>query len=199
MYSLLCWGISMAFKLGHGLGLALAIAAAGAGCDSKPKGAAVPSSTGVEKPATKPTTTASASTPKGAVPPTAQAKIAAESPGDRVTRLGGVIEREGSTVTRIDFFGTQVSDSDLEVLRSFPDLQSLGLSGTKITDAGLEHLVGLKKLHTLSLGFTDVTDAGLISLAKLPALQHVDLLRTKVTTASLAELQKALPQLNVSK
>ena len=137
--------------------------------------------------------------PKSARQTTAPAKPSTESPADRVARLGGTIEREGSTVTRLDFHGTQIGDSDLEVLSAFPDLQSLGLSGTKITDAGLEHLIGLKKLQTLSLGFTDVTDAGLITLAKLPALQNVDLLRTKVTSTSLAELQKALPRLNVSK
>lgn len=190
----------MAFKLGHSLGLVLALAAAAVGCDSKPKSAAVPANVGATQAPKQPTTPAAEPTqPWSSSQPAAPKKTPAESPEDRVTRLGGKIEREGSTVTRIDFFSTPIDDADLEVLRSFPDLQSLGLTSTKVTDAGLEHLVGLKKLRTLSLGFTNITDAGLITLAKLPALQDVDLLQTKVTSASLKELQKALPQLKVSK
>jgi hypothetical protein len=126
-------------------------------------------------------------------------KAPSEIPAERVTRLGGKIEREGSKVTRIDFFGTQIGDADLDVVLAFPDLQSLGLSSTKITDDGLEKLVALKKLQNLSLAFTDITDRGLFTLAKLPALQTVDLLRVKASSMGIAELQKALPRLNISK
>ncbi len=190
----------MAFKLGHGMGFALALTAAAVGCDPKPKSAAVPANVGAEKTPKSPANTAVQGIPSAAAGQSAApVKSVTESPEDRVTRLGGKIEREGATVTRIDFFSTPVTDADLEVLRSFPDLQSLGLTSTKITDEGLEHLVGLNKLRSLSLGFTAVTDRGLITLAKLPALQNVDLLLTKVTNPSVAELQKALPRLIINK
>jgi Leucine Rich repeat len=185
----------MAFRLTRGLCLALVLAAAG--CAAKPDSASPP---GKAEPASinKPPANYAAPTANASQPPVA-ANAAVESPADRVTRLGGKIEREGSTVTRIDFFGTQIGDADLKVVSSFPELQSLGLSGTKVTDAGLSELMGLAKLHTLSLTFTDVTDKGLFTLAKLPELQNVDLLRTKATGAGIAELQKALPRLNISK
>jgi Leucine Rich repeat len=189
----------MAFKLGHGMGLAFVIAAAGAGCDAKPQSATGPASVRAEKAPKSPTTASAPSSGSVSVnQPAASGKTGPESPADRIARLGGKVEREGSTVTRIDFFGTQIEDGDLEVLRSFPDLQSLSLSGTKVTDAGLAHLLGLAKLRTLSLGFTDITDRGLITLAKLPELQDLDLLRTKVTSGGIAELQKTLPRLSVS-
>jgi Leucine-rich repeat (LRR) protein len=191
----------MAFKFGHGMGLALALAAAAAGCESKPKGADVPVTVGTDKgPKSPPAASAWVAPSEKASQPTVPAKAASESPADRVTRLGGKIEREDAIVTRIDFFGAPIiSDADLEVLRFFPDLQSLGLSSTKVTDEGLEHLVGLNKLRTLSLAWTDITDRGLVTLAKLPALQNVDLLRTKVTDKSVAELQKALPRLTINR
>jgi hypothetical protein len=189
----------MALKLGHALGLALAIAAAASGCDSGTKGSG-PAPKVAAEPVTKAPTTSMAS-----VKPTSNAthapvptKTSPTNPADRVAKLGARIEREGSAIVGIDFFGTDVGDSDLEVLSNFPDLQTLGLSGTKVTDTGLVHLVGLEKLQTLKLGFTDITDHGLVTLAKLPGLQNLDLLRTKVTPAGIADLQKALPRVDVS-
>lgn len=186
----------MAFRLAHGTCFVLVLTAAG--CAPGPESAkptAKPDQ-GSKQPATSGSSkTPAASSGKVA----ASAAVPAESPDERVTRLGGKIERDGSAVTGIDFFGTQISDADLSAVRSFPDLQSLKLSGTKITDAGLAELVGLNKLHTLNLAFTDITDRGLFTLAKMPGLQNVDLLRTKATAAGIAELQKALPRLNISK
>ncbi len=193
-------GNSMAFKLEHGLGFALAFAATAVGCDAKPKNAAVQANIGSPNtPPAQATGIAKPASAESAGQPAASVKKVSESPEERVTRLGGKIEREGSIVTRIDFFSTPVTDADLEMLQAFPDLQSLGLSSTKITDEGLEHLVGLNKLRNLSLVYTGITDRGLIALAKLPALQNVDLLRTKVTNRSVAELQKALPRLTINK
>jgi hypothetical protein len=189
----------MAFKASPGLGLMLAIAAAAPGCETKPAGfpvSKITNKTVSNSPTASiaPAKPAAASAAQPVVPP----KPAPEDPSDRVARLGGKIERENSAVIGIDFFGTDIGDNDLEVLSSFPDLQTLGLSGTKVTDAGLAHLVGLKKLNTLKLGFTNITDHGLITLAKLSGLQSLDLLRTKVTSVGVAELQKALPRADVS-
>ncbi len=186
----------MAFRLAQGTCIALLLTAAG--CAPKPESTASPGKPdqGSKQQATSGSSTLPAASTGNVAATTAAPK---ETPDERVTRLGGKIEREGSVVTGIDFFGTQIGDADLSAVRSFPDLQTLGLSGTKITDAGLADLVGLNKLHTLKLAFTDITDRGLFTLAKLPGLHTVDLLRTKATPAGIAELQKALPGLNISK
>ena len=186
----------MAFRLAQGTCLVLLLTAAG--CAPGPESAkstARPDQCS-KQPATSGSSAAPAASPGKVV---ASAAATAQTPDERVTSLGGKIERDGSAVTGIDFFGTQIGDADLSVVRSFPDLQSLGLSGTKITDAGLTDLVGLNKLHTLKLAFTDITDLGLFTLAKMPGLQNVDLLRTTATPAGIAELQKAVPRLHTSK
>jgi hypothetical protein len=187
----------MSSKYGRGIAVVLLLTAAG--CTAKPE--AAPRTTAAGAPAAnKPIRSDKPAAAQGSTPAkTPAAPTPAVSPADRVAQLGGKIEREGANVVRIDFFGTQIGDGDLEVVTSFPDLQALVLSSTKVTDDGLEKLTGLKKLNSLNLAFTDITDKGLFTLARLPALQSVDLLQTKATSAGVAELQKARPKLNISK
>jgi hypothetical protein len=117
-----------------------------------------------------------------------------------------------SNVQAANFFGTQVTDADLENLKSLTqlrflnlertqvtdtglenlkglnELEELNLVETKITDAGLEKLEGLSQLHVLCLGDTQVTDAGLEHLKGLSELQELQLFDTQITDAGLEKL-----------
>ncbi len=66
-------------------------------------------------------------------------------------------------------------DGVLEIVRAFPNLESLDVSNTWITDEGLAHLASLANLRQLSLGGTRITSVGLNSLSGLSNLQFLEL------------------------
>lgn len=95
----------------------------------------------------------------------------------------------------------EATDTELENLTNFNQVQFLGLTCTRITDVGLKHLNGLTRLEWLSLDGTKVTDAGLENLKGLDQLQELHLSDTKVTDAGLQHLKplKRLQELDLSK
>src|SRR5205085_650333 len=105
-------------------------------------------------------------------------------------------ERPSSSadVTRLDLYGTAVTDAGLKELKELQSLQTLVLWRTKVTNAGLKELKDLKSLKVLDLKETKVTDAGLKELKQLKSLQTLDLRFTKVTDAAVKELKKARPE-----
>ncbi|MCH7988600.1 MAG: hypothetical protein IID46_05530 [Planctomycetes bacterium] len=68
----------------------------------------------------------------------------------------------------------------------------VGFRDSKVTDAGLVHLKRLTSLETLLLGHTQVTDAGLVHLKGLTNLIILHLGGTKVTDESVKTLQTAI-------
>ena len=96
-------------------------------------------------------------------------------------------------------FGPQLTDAGLKALAGLTQLQLLDLRNSQVTDAGLKELAGLTQLQSLDLVATQVTDVGLKELAGLTQLQSLDLWITKVTDAGVQELQKALPQVSISR
>ncbi|MDP7033186.1 MAG: leucine-rich repeat domain-containing protein [Planctomycetota bacterium] len=58
-----------------------------------------------------------------------------------------------------------------EIVKKFPNAESLWIVNTKVTDAGLVHLEKLQKLNVLSIRSAQITDAGLVHLKKLPNLK----------------------------
>ena len=60
--------------------------------------------------------------------------------------------------TSLNLTNSQAKDSDLELLKGLPSLQSLILKGPNFTDAGVEHVKVLKKLRLLGLENTKVTN-----------------------------------------
>jgi len=92
---------------------------------------------------------------------------------------------------------TQVTDHDLQQLKSVPDLVSLDLDKTAIGDEGLKHVAALTNLEWLELSETRVTDAGIETLLSLKNLKWVDLSETAVTDASVAKLRAAFPEITI--
>lgn len=106
-------------------------------------------------------------------------------------------ERKQLTILNLD--GTGVTDAGLEHLCELPRLEILFLENTAITDSGMKHLGGLPQLWELDLGNTQVTDAALEHLKEFPQLQRLHVERTQVSDAGVNELQKALPNLQVTR
>ena len=70
-----------------------------------------------------------------------------------------------------------MTDSGLESLAEYKQLQLLDLQETRITDAGLRHIADLTQLRFLKLGNisgnSGITDAGLKHLTNLSRLHHL--------------------------
>jgi hypothetical protein len=95
--------------------------------------------------------------------------------------------------------GLDVTDTELENLKGFSQLQTLGLGAAEVTDRGLKNLKGLSRLQNLCLDRTKVTDAGLEDLTGLSQLQRLDLRETNVTDEGVKKLQQALPNCKIER
>jgi internalin A len=103
-------------------------------------------------------------------------------------------------VTQVRLVATQqLSDTELIHISHLRRLEELDLHRSPVTDAGLAHLEGLTELQSLHLFHTEVSDAGLVRLRGLARLRNLSIENTKVTDAGVQELQKALPNLTVSR
>lgn len=141
-----------------------------------------------------------------------------------ITGLAGMIFLESLCLR-----GTQIQDSDMEILRGFVHLRELDISHISITDEGLRQLRGLVQLQYLNLfcckeitdaGFshlggltnmeklvlrqTNVTDAGLACLSEMTNLRYLDLQQTKITNnpfsiKTLHRMMNKLQYFNISR
>ena len=101
-----------------------------------------------------------------------------------LNKVGSFVQLQG-----LHLNSTQVTDAGLVHLRELTNLQRLHLTDTQVTAAGLVHLKGLTNLLTLRLERTEVTDAGLVHLRELTNLQRLHLTDTQVTDAGLVHLK----------
>ena len=118
------------------------------------------------------------------------------------TRVGdkGLANLKGLPALRVLWLNrSAVTDAGLAHLEDRTDLEALSLRETAITDAGLVHLNGLINLKRLLLGGTQITDAGLVHLRGLKRLQELEVGNTRVTDTAVRELQRALPNLKISR
>lgn len=97
-----------------------------------------------------------------------------------------------------------LTDDDLDVLASLPELRHLDLTMTRpdpsydrprLSDATIDKIKGLDNLEELNLVDVDITDSGLKRFPRLPGLRFLDLTGTKITGAGLASLLEQLPAL----
>ena len=103
------------------------------------------------------------------------------------------------TLVDLNLGGTKVTDAGLQAIAGLTNLVILHLEHTQVTDAGLAHLKNLSHLSYLNLFATPVTDKGIEQLSSLTSLKHIYLWQTKVTADGAAALQKALPNLVISR
>jgi internalin A len=125
----------------------------------------------------------------------------------RFTQVAGNIQplRGNQILTHLDLTYNEITDADLEVIGTLPNLTQLRVDSPLITDAGLAHLSGLTNLTWLHLDASQVTRDGLRHLTALPKLTHlelfeVDLLDRDVDTwpvlPSVSELKLSRCQLS---
>lgn len=119
----------------------------------------------------------------------------------RIEELNGSVgidgDAPGQPVWKVDLSGVSVNAAVLQLLRAFPELETLTLDRTPIDDEQLEHVGEIRTLRELSLVDTQITDAGLKHLAKLEKLERIDLSGTKVSDDGLQQLVPLLKLTNV--
>jgi len=109
-----------------------------------------------------------------------------------------VLAKAGPAVAFLDLTGSGITDKQLHVLKSFPQLQRLHLERTPVGDAGLPALAACANLEYLNLTGTAVTDAGLSALKPLKAVREIYLWQSKVTPAGAEALRKLLPEATIT-
>jgi len=103
--------------------------------------------------------------------------------GASFARFQFAADRPGKPVICVSLHRADATDSVLERLTSFSELEGLevmdyisGIGGRedwRVTDAGAANLRKLKRLHRLFLPSMKITDAGLAVLADMPQLQEL--------------------------
>lgn len=108
-----------------------------------------------------------------------------------------VLAKAGPAVAFLDLTGSGITDRQLGVLKSFPQLQRLHLERAPVSDAGLPAIAACANLEYLNLTGTGVSDAGLSALKPLKSVREVYLWQSKVTPAGAEALRKLLPEAKV--
>ena len=111
---------------------------------------------------------------------------------NKLSAKGGLVMQlandSDALVVNLSLGGKQITDTELEQLKSLPKIAQLNLANTAVTDAGLANVAGLADLTHLHLEKTAVTDAGLVHLKNLSKLEYLNLYNTAVTDAGVAQL-----------
>src|SRR6185436_582158 len=107
-----------------------------------------------------------------------------------VLSQGGNLTRDAAgRVTGVSLRSRWVTDGDLSLLGSFPQLRTLDLSLTHITDLGMERLKPLPHVTELNLYYAEfVTDVGVAHLKGWKHLERINLRGTKITDTALEHL-----------
>ncbi len=102
-------------------------------------------------------------------------------------------------VTWVRIEGARFGDAELERLKAFDRIETLGIAQTAISDAGLRRLRGRAALKGLFLGGNWIGDAGIdnLGLETLPQLELLEIRCTQVTDAKLAEIKRRFPKLMI--
>jgi hypothetical protein len=112
----------------------------------------------------------------------------------------GVSHLAGAKLQNLLLDDTRITSEGLRFLGNSSELRSLSLNGTQISDDGLAYLAGLTHLGNLHLHGTPITDDGLQRLEAIASLRYLELGENRgVTDAGVERLQRALPELRVSK
>ncbi len=90
-----------------------------------------------------------------------------------------------------------VTNNELDIIASFPNLEILNLNFTTIDGIGLASLTRLQNLQSLSLAGTPVTSADLEPVLSLPNLSHLYAWNTKLSENERESLSKKFPQVEI--
>jgi hypothetical protein len=88
-------------------------------------------------------------------------------------------------VVNVNLNGTDVTDGDMTLFYSLPDVERVFLANTKVGDRGIRHLRGHRKLRELNLLESQICDEGWATLKEIRTLEHVGVGGTRTTDAGL--------------
>lgn len=97
------------------------------------------------------------------------------------------------TMQTAGFAHTPITDEALEVIASWPQLESLDLQQTEITSRGIQHLQKLEGLQELDLSSTGIDDDAVATLCQMGSLRKLDIQFTAVSGEGILRLREALP------
>jgi uncharacterized membrane protein len=100
------------------------------------------------------------------------------------------LESINKQIIHLNLSRMQVTDDQLDLIATFPNLERLNLNYTDISDNGLTKLAGMNQLHSVSLVGTKISSAGLENLVKNKNVKEVFVWDTKIVTADLEKLKK---------
>ncbi|HVW02524.1 MAG TPA: hypothetical protein VHB77_19365 [Planctomycetaceae bacterium] len=95
-------------------------------------------------------------------------------------------------VTGVNAYG-DVTDKQVPLLLSFPELRELDLSLSSITDVGVRQLTGLTKLVKLDVSWRPLSRETLRQLANCRALRELRITETGADAETVAFLMRELP------
>ncbi len=99
-----------------------------------------------------------------------------------------VLQNNCDDLQQLALRGSQLDDSGMAKLGSFPDLQMLDLAYTPISNHGLRHLHALSHLTDLDLSGTAITDDGLTHLSGMTAIEELLINESNVSAQAVAQL-----------
>ena len=102
-----------------------------------------------------------------------------------------------STLERLSFAGTKITDEVIDKLVYFPKLKHLDLSNTAVTNAGLEKLKKLSGLTTLSLANTKVDLELALQISKKLGVKELDVSATGIVDGDLNKDLLIYPDLSL--
>ncbi len=116
---------------------------------------------------------------------------------DQVEADLSALQAMGESVIWLSLSGMNLTEDDINIIASLPNLIRLRLDQTNITDAGLATLTSLEHLEYLNIYATSISDEAVEAMTKLPALQTVMVWQTQITDAGVDRLTAQRPDVDV--
>ena len=108
-----------------------------------------------------------------------------------------ILKKAGNNIIDLKLSQKKVKDSDLSVIATFSNLESLWLDNNAITDDGFRKLTVLNHLEYLNASATELSPAALQELTAIKTLRKVIAVNTRVSEADKQKFQMSAPDLKL--
>jgi hypothetical protein len=108
-----------------------------------------------------------------------------------------ILKKAGNNIIDLKLSQKEVKDSDLSVIATFSNLESLWLDNNAITDDGFRKLTVLNHLEYLNASATELSPAALQELTAIKTLRKVIAVNTRVSEADKQKFQMSAPDLKL--
>jgi hypothetical protein len=108
-----------------------------------------------------------------------------------------ILKKVGNNIIDLKLSQKEVKDSDLSVIATFRNLESLWLDNNAISDDGFRKLTVLNHLEYLNASATELSPAALQELTAIKTLRKVIAVNTRVNEADKQKFQMSVPDLKL--